>query len=97
MNQVKFDRSVSVFIGLGFPREIANVVEAYDILIEWKGIRDLDQNGAIEVCRKALNGERTGRDARLAFQKFALNKGILSEEAYSRAAATLRQEWSIHR
>ncbi len=66
MNQVKFDRSVSVFIGLGFPREIANVVEAYDILIEWKGIRDLDQNGAIEVCRKALNGERTGRDARLA-------------------------------
>lgn len=97
MKQVKFDQLVPVFIGLGFPREVASVIEAYDILIEWNGIRDLDQTGAIEVCRKALNGKRTGRDARKAFQQFAINKGILSEEAYSRAASTLGQEWSIHR
>jgi len=97
MKQVKFDQPVPVFIGLGFPREVASVIEAYDILIEWNGIRDLDQTGAIEVCRKALNGKRTGRDARKAFQQFAINKGILSEEAHSRAASTLGQEWSIHR
>ncbi len=97
MKQVKFDQPVPVFIGLGFPREVASVIEAYDILIEWNGIRDLDQTGAIEVCQEALNGKRTGRDARLAFQQFALNKGILSEEAYGRVAATLGQEWSIHR
>ncbi len=97
MGQVKFDQPVAVFIGLGFPREVVSVIEAYDILIEWNGIRDLDQTGAIEVCREALNGKRTGRDARLAFQQFALNKGILSEEVYSRAAATFRQEWSVHR
>ena len=97
MGQVKFDQPVAVFIGLGFPREVVSVIEAYDILIEWNGIRDLDQTGAIEVCRESLNGKRTGRDARLAFQQFALNKGILSEEVYSRAAATFRQEWSVHR
>ncbi|CAM5563133.1 hypothetical protein ATER59S_04740 [Aquamicrobium terrae] len=97
MKQVKFDQPVPVFIGLGFPREVASVIEAYDILIEWNGIRDLDQTGAIEVCRKALNGKRTGEDARKAFQQFAINKGILSEEAYRQAASTLGQEWSIHR
>ncbi len=97
MKQVKFDQPVSVFVGLGFPREVASVIEAYDILIEWNGIRDLDQAGAIEVCRKALDGKRTGKDARRAFQQFAFDRGILSEEAYSRAASALGQEWSVHR
>ncbi len=60
MKQVKFDQPVPVFIGLGFPREVASVIEAYDILIEWNGIRDLDQTGAIEVCRRPSTASGPG-------------------------------------
>ncbi|PWJ85858.1 uncharacterized protein DUF982 [Pseudaminobacter salicylatoxidans] len=90
MKHVKFDQPISVFIGFGSSREIESIIDAYDILIEWHGIRDLDHSGAIEVCRKALHGERTGKDAREAFQWFAFNKGILAEDAYSHAAQALR-------
>ena len=96
MADAKFDEPVSIFIGLGFPRDVESVIDAYDVLIEWNGKRDLHQSDAIEVCRKALNGERSGEDARKAFQRFALNRGILSEDAYGRAALTLAREWSVH-
>ncbi|MGN6304275.1 MAG: DUF982 domain-containing protein [Mesorhizobium sp.] len=97
MNDPKFDQPVSVFVGLGFPREVSTVLDAYDILIEWNGIPDLDHAGAIEVCRKALSGKRDGEDARKAFEGFALNKGILAEEAYDRAVDNLAHEWAIPR
>lgn len=97
MNDPQFDQPVPVFVGLGFPREISTVLDAYDILIEWNGIPDLDHAGAIEVCRKALSGKRNGKDARKAFEWFALNKGILAEEAYGRIADKLAHEWSIPR
>jgi hypothetical protein len=93
MDDVKFDLPVSIFLGLGFPRKVERVLDAYDILIEWNGIPDLDRSGAMEVCRKALNDERTGKDAREAFQRFALKKGILADEVFSRAASALAQEW----
>jgi hypothetical protein len=80
MSITKFDRPVAVFVGLGFPSEVETVMDAYAMLVEWNGIPDLDRAGAIEVCRKALKGKRTGREARLAFQRFALRKGILSED-----------------
>ena len=97
MKEPKFDQPVSVFVGLGFPREVSKVLDAYDILVEWNGIPDLDRAGAIEVCRKALNGKRNGRDARKAFEGFALNKGILAEDAYERAVDELAHEWAIPR
>lgn len=96
MNHAKFDRPVPVFIGLGFPQEIENVLDAYNILIEWNGIPDLDRAGAIEVCRKAIRGERDGKDAREAFQRFVRGKGILAEDAHSHAASRLAREWSVH-
>jgi hypothetical protein len=80
MSSTKFDRPVAVFVGLGFPSKVETVIDAYAMLVEWNGIPDLDRAGAIEVCRKALKGKRTGKDARLAFQRFALGKGILSED-----------------
>ena len=82
MGITKFDHPVEVFVGLGFPREVETVVDAYAMLVEWNGIPDLDRAGAIEVCRKALKGVRTGKEARVAFQRFAHSKGILSEDGY---------------
>ena len=97
MKDLKFDRPVSIFVGLGFPREITTVLDAYDVLIEWNGIPDLDHAGAIEVCRKALSGKRSGSDARKAFEWFASNKGVLAEDAYGRIADNLAHEWSMPR
>lgn len=79
MSAAMFDRPVAVFVGLGFPSEVEDIIDAYAMLVEWNGIPDLDRAGVIEVCRKALKGERTGKDARVAFQRFARSKGILSE------------------
>ncbi|NGN43133.1 DUF982 domain-containing protein [Mesorhizobium sp. CGMCC 1.15528] len=89
----KFDQPLSIFVGLGFPRDVETVLDAYDILLEWNGIPDLDYHGALEVCRKAINDERTAADVREAFENFARNKGILSEEALDRAASSLAREW----
>jgi hypothetical protein len=93
MTIFKFDRPVSVFIGLGFPREVGSVLDAYDLLLEWNGIPDVDYHAAVDVCRKALKGERTAQQARDAFRRFAANRGILSEEALDRAANDFAQQW----
>jgi len=95
MDHVQFDQPVSVFIGLGFPREIQTALDAYDVLIEWNGLPDLDRSAAIETCRKVLNGKGNGREAREAFQRFAHGRGILVEDVYSRASNQLAREWSI--
>lgn len=97
MEDPQFDRPVAVFTGLGFPREIETVLDAYHFLTEWKAIPDVDQMGAMEVCRKALSGARTGHEARMAFQRFARNRGIVAEIACARAATSLAEEWSIRR
>lgn len=89
----KFNWPLSIFVGLGFPREVETVLDAYDLLLEWNGIPDLDYHGALEVCRKAFHGERTAEDVREAFETFARNKGILSEEALDRATDSLAREW----
>jgi hypothetical protein len=93
MTTRKFDQPVLVFVGLGFPREVETVLDAYDLLLEWTGIPDLDYHGALEVCRKALNDERTAEDVREALERFAHNRGILSEEAFDRAASNIAREW----
>ncbi len=93
MTNHKFNKPVSVFVGLGFPHEITTVLDAYHLLVEWNGFPDLDRAGALEVCRKALNGDRTVEDAREAFERFAHTKGILSEEALDQVASSYAQEW----
>jgi hypothetical protein len=77
MANPKFDRPVSVLDGLGAPHDVRDARDAYDMLTRWQGIPDLDHSGAVAVCRKALNGERSGKDVRQAFQRFASNNSIL--------------------
>ncbi|MDW6024219.1 DUF982 domain-containing protein [Mesorhizobium sp. BAC0120] len=81
MTTFKFDRPVSVVMGIGLPRDIESVSGAYDVLLEWNGIPDMDYQAALDVCRKALKGDRTAQQAREAFRRFACNRGILSERA----------------
>lgn len=93
MTDLRFNNPVSIFMGLGFPRDVENVLEAYDVLLEWNGSRDGDHAAAIAACRDAIARVRSSAEARDAFQRFAHNKGILSEEALDRAALTVAQEW----
>lgn len=85
MANPKFDRPVPIRID--DPRDVQSARDAYDVLTHWQGIPDLDHTGAIAVCRKALKGQRTGKEARQAFQRFAHNNRILAEDV---AAGSLR-------
>ncbi|MFE0014235.1 DUF982 domain-containing protein [Mesorhizobium sp. NPDC059054] len=93
MTDLRFDNPVSIFMGLGFPRDVENVLEAYDVLLEWNGTRDDDHAAAIASCRDAIARVQPAAEARDAFERFAHNKGILTEEALDRAALTVAQEW----
>lgn len=93
MTDLRFNNPVSIFMGLGFPRDVENVLEAYDVLLEWNGTRDDDHAAAIASCRDAIARVQSAAEARDAFQRFAHNKGILTEEALDRAALTVAQEW----
>ncbi|MCG7505116.1 DUF982 domain-containing protein [Mesorhizobium retamae] len=93
MTDLRFDNPVSIFMGLGFPRDVENVLEAYDVLLEWNGTRDSEHAAAIASCREAIARKQPAADARTAFERFAHNKGILTEEALDRAALTVAQEW----
>lgn len=92
MNDLRFSQPVSIFIGLGFPRDIETVLEAYDVLLEWNGTRDIDHVMAIEACRGAI-GRGQLADSRAVFERFARNKGILADEALDRAALRVAREW----
>lgn len=89
MANPKFDRPVPIRIA--DPRDVQSARDAYDVLTHWQGIPDLDHTGAIAVCRKALNGQRTGEEARQAFQRFARNNRILADDA---AGGSLRSRGS---
>ena len=35
MKNISFPQPISIFVGLGFPREVGDVLEAYKLLNEW--------------------------------------------------------------
>ncbi len=92
MTAKMFERPVQIFVGLGFPREVETVFEAYQVLAEWPGSGH-DRRAAIHACRKALRGAGTVDEARKTFEAFASRRGILASEAMVTAANKLAQEW----
>lgn len=88
MSALKFAEPVSVLVGLGFSREIANVMSAYEVVSEWPSShRGPSQLHAMRACRSALNGEIDAEEAREAFVEFAEHSGILVEEPSAMVAA----------
>ena len=73
--KIPFPRPVSIFVGLGFPREIDSVLEAYQLLNEWpqttRGPKHLD---ALHNCAAVLGRRGSARDARRAFEAFAADR-----------------------
>jgi hypothetical protein len=81
-----FDKPVRVWVGLGCPRQINTVVDAYQFLLEWCG-NSPEQKAAIRACKAALVGDVDAETARGVFVAFARKKDILFKDDMIPAAA----------
>jgi hypothetical protein len=81
-----FDKPVRVWVGLGFPRQINTVVDAYQFLLEWCG-NSPEQKAAIRACKAALVDDVDAETARGVFVAFARKKDILFKDDMIPAAA----------
>lgn len=93
MNSKRFAQPVSIFVGLGFPRDIETASEAFQVLIEWPGARSPTHTMALNVCRAAATGDVEAATARLAFEAFARARGVLAPEALAETAIRAADEW----
>ena len=74
-----FEKPVRVWVGLGFPRQLNTVVDAYQFAVEWCG-NGPEQRAAVRACKAALTGEIDPETARGVFVAFAKKKDILMED-----------------
>jgi hypothetical protein len=74
-----FEKPVRVWVGLGFPRQLNNVIDAYQMLMDWNG-NSPEQKAAIRACKAALCGDVDAETARGVFVAFAQKKDILVED-----------------
>lgn len=74
-----FEKPVRVWVGLGFPRQLNTVADAYQMLLNWCG-NSPEQKAAIRACKAALAGDVDAETARGIFLAFARKKDILVED-----------------
>jgi hypothetical protein len=90
----RFDRPVSIFVGLGFPRDVETVLDAYQVLTEWPAAsRGPAHERALARCRAVLAGEADAGRVRAAFETFARERGILAPEALAASARAAATGW----
>lgn len=74
-----FEKPIRVWVGLGFPRQLNTVVDAYQFAMDYCG-NSPEQKAAIRACKAALTGEVDAETARGVFEAFARKKGLIAEE-----------------
>ena len=74
-----FEKPIRVWVGLGFPRQLNTVADAYQFAVEWCG-NSPEQKAAIRACKAALVGDVDPETARGVFTAFARKKDILMED-----------------
>ena len=74
-----FEEPVRVWVGLGFPRQINSVVDAYQFAVDYCG-NSPEQKAAIRACKAALIGEVDPETARGIFVAFAKKKGLMIDD-----------------
>jgi hypothetical protein len=85
-----FKRPIRIFVGLGFPREIDSLLDAWQILTEWPaGSRRCEHATAVEACGEAFTNPKKVETARKVFEQFARASGILAEDAVVSASRRL--------
>jgi hypothetical protein len=81
-----FEKPLRVWVGLGFPRQINTVVDAYQFALDWGG-NSPEQRAAVKSCKAALCGDIDAETARGVFAAFARKKDILVEDEFIPPAA----------
>lgn len=88
MSNFAFQRPVTVLVGLGFPRIVTNVYEAFSCLKEVPTLmRDEVYEATCDACRDALSGKCSIDDAHDVFIAYARRRSILVEEPLDIAAS----------
>jgi Protein of unknown function (DUF982) len=93
MTNKRFEQPIAIFVGLGFPRNVDNVWEAYEALVEWNGNRGPMHLMALNLCRNALTDDADIKAAYIAFRAFARSRGILVPETISGSTMEAAEEW----
>lgn len=76
MSHDAFSTPVQLLLGLGIPRPVSNVVQAYAILCDLpRAEAPLEYDRASDVCLSAIRRTATGEQARTAFVRFAMASG----------------------
>lgn len=92
-----FEKPVRILVGLGQPRDIRNVLDAYMFLEEAPGyMRDTARVMAVKACKAALLGEVEAETARGAFEAFAGKHDLLAPETENLIAAAARRRNEPH-
>lgn len=89
-----FEKPVRVWVGLGFPRQLNSVVDAYQFVTDWCG-NSPEQRAAIRACKAALAGEVDAETARCILMQFARKKDILVEDEAAPKAASSGQQLHV--
>jgi Protein of unknown function (DUF982) len=65
-----FEHPVTILVGLGYPRQIGRVFEAFQFPTDWSG-NSSEQRAALRACKAALVGDVDPETARRIFVAFA--------------------------
>ncbi|WP_291820506.1 DUF982 domain-containing protein [Bosea sp. (in: a-proteobacteria)] len=86
-----------ILTGLGVPRIVASVAEAYQFLIDWPGFaRDAAHAFALKACQAALAGEIEIETARGVFVALAEKHDLLAPEMKAIVAFRKRRTSDPH-
>lgn len=84
MTNSRFERPVTVLVGMGLPVRIDTVMEAFALLQDWP---DTSLNSAraiaLNACKAGIAGEIDAETARAAFEAFARRHDVLIADAAS--------------
>ena len=75
-----FEKPVTILLGLGIPTEVKSVMQAYQLLMEWRSTTDHSRELALKACKAAINGEIDAQTARAVFVAFAERHDLLAPE-----------------
>lgn len=92
MKDMEFPQPVTVLVGLGFMRSVANVFDAFSCLREMPiGQQDEVHEAAIDACRDAMSGKCTAEDAYDVFMAFARRRGILIDDHLTKPSPAAKE------
>ena len=78
MPHLSFEEPITILVGMGIPRRIDTVLEAYALLCDWP---DSSRNGAhmvaLNACKAGIAGKIDAETVRATFAAFARRNGIL--------------------